>query len=581
MAKLYNLLMLDEKGKKGLRHAIISCTITSLSLMIPFALTIQVFMEILKPLEGGSISWNKMWLFFALGLAAFVLMFFLSKREYKSTYVNAYEQSETTRLGISDYMRKLPMSFFNSKDLSELSSNIMSDCSNIEQMLSSAIPQLIANIVSSVIVCGVLMFFDWRMALAVLISLPLAALIFWLSRKLQNKMFAGQVEAKLTAAKQSQEYLDGIKVIRACGLGGDKFKVLDDAFLALKKASLQVELASGSAMSVTSIVLRSGIGIVTFVGVQLLSGSSIGFIPLLMFLLIATRVYSPILTVMTLLPDILYIQVSTKRLRTLMTTPPMEGNSEMPITNFDIEFRNVSFAYNNENVINGVSMIAHEGEVTALVGPSGSGKSTMAKLAARFWDVGKGEILVGGTDIKEIDPEHLMKHVSFVFQDVTLFNDTIAENIRLGKADASDEEVRQAAKLACCDEFIDKLPDGYQTVLGENGSTISGGERQRISIARALLKNAPIILLDEATASLDPENEVLVQEAIGRLVNGRTVLVIAHRLRTVADADKIVVLKDGKIMQQGTHDMLMQAKGLYKTLWDLQMESSAWNISVK
>lgn len=581
MAKLYNLLMLDEKGKKGLRHAIISCTITSLSLMIPFALTIQVFTEILKPLEGGSVSWNKMWLYFALGLVAFVLMFFLSKREYKSTYVNAYEQSETTRLGISDYMRKLPMSFFNSKDLSELSSNIMSDCSNIEQMLSSAIPQLIANIISTIIVCSVLMFFDWRMALAVLISLPLAALIFWLSRKLQNKMFAGQVEAKLMAAKQSQEYLDGIKVIRACGLGGDKFKVLDDAFLELKKASLQVELTSGAAMSITSILLRFGIGIVTFAGVHLLSGGSIGFIPLLMFLLIATRVYSPILTVMTLLPDILYIQVSTKRLRTLMTTPPMEGNSEMPITNFDIEFRNISFAYNNENVINGVSMIAHEGEVTALVGPSGSGKSTMAKLAARFWDVGKGEILVGGTDIKEIDPEHLMKHVSFVFQDVTLFNDTIAENIRLGKADASDEEVRQAAKLACCNEFIYKLPGGYQTVLGENGSTISGGERQRISIARALLKNAPIILLDEATASLDPENEVLVQKAIGRLVNGRTVLVIAHRLRTVADADKIVVLKDGKIMQQGTHDMLMQAKGLYKTLWDLQTESSAWNISVK
>lgn len=579
MAKLYRLLMLDEKGEKGLRHAIISCTITSLSLMIPFVLTIQVFTEILKALEGGSVSWNKIWLYFALGLVAFVLIFFLSKREYKSTYVNAYEQSETTRLGISDYMRKLPMSFFNSKDLSELSSNIMSDCSNIEQMLSSAIPQLIANIVSSVIVCGVLMFFEPKMALAVLISLPLAALIFWLSRKLQNKMFAGQVEAKLMAAKQSQEYLDGIKVIRACGLGVDEFKVLDDAFLALKKASLQVELASGAAMSITSIVLRSGIGIVTFVGVQLLSGGSIGFIPLLMFLLIATRVYSPILTVMTLLPDILYMQVSTKRLRTLMTTPPMEGNSETPITNFDIEFRNVSFAYNNENVINGVSIIAHEGEVTALVGPSGSGKSTMAKLAARFWDVGQGEILVGGTDIKKIDPEHLMKHISFVFQDVTLFNDTIAENIRLGKADASDEEVKQAAKLACCDEFIDKLPDGYQTVLGENGATISGGERQRISIARALLKNAPIILLDEATASLDPENEVLVQEAIGRLVSGRTVLVIAHRLRTVTDADKIVVLKDGKIIQQGTHDTLTGADGLYKTLWDLQMESSAWNIS--
>ncbi|WP_312699872.1 ABC transporter ATP-binding protein [Sedimentibacter sp.] len=578
MAKLYRLLMLDEKGKKGLRHAIIFCTIASLSLMIPFALTIQVFTEILKPLEGGSVSWNKMWLYFALGLVAFVLIFFLSKREYKSTYVNAYEQSETTRLGISDYMRKLPMSFFNSKDLSELSSNIMSDCSNIEQMLSSAIPQLIANIISSFIVCAVLMFFDPRMALALFISLPVAALIFWLSRKLQNKMFAGQVEAKLSAAKQSQEYLDGIKVIRACGLGGDKFGALDNAFLALKKASLQVELASGAAMSITSIVLRSGIGIVTFAGVNLISGGSIGFIPLLMFLLIATRVYSPILTVMTLLPDILYMQVSTKRLRTLMNTPPMEGSFETPITNFDIEFRNVSFAYNNENVINGVSMTAQEGEITALVGPSGSGKSTMAKLAARFWDVGQGEIFVGGTDIKKIDPEHLMKHISFVFQDVTLFNDTIAENIRLGKADASDEEVRQAAKLACCAEFIDKLPDGYQTVLGENGATISGGERQRISIARALLKNAPIILLDEATASLDPENEVLVQEAIGRLVSGKTVLVIAHRLRTVADADKIVVLTDGKIMQQGTHDTLTQADGLYKTLWDLQMESSAWNI---
>ncbi|PYG89743.1 ATP-binding cassette subfamily B protein [Ruminiclostridium sufflavum DSM 19573] len=579
MGKFKNILMLDEKGEKGLRRAIIACTITSLSLMIPFFLTIQAFIEILKPLEGGEISWSKMWLIFSMGFGAFVVIFLFSKREYKSTYVNAYGQSEATRLQIADYMRKLPMSFFNAKDLSELSSNIMSDCSNIEQMLSSAIPQLAANIISSALVCLLLMFFDWRMALAVFISLPVAALIFWLSRKLQSKMFAGHVQAKLSAIKQSQEYLDGIKVIRSCGLGGSKFKKLDDAFLDLKRISLQVELVSGVAMSVSSIVLRAGVGIVAFVGVNLLSGGVIGFIPLLMFLLIATRVYAPILTVLTLLPDMLYLQISTQRLRTLMGSAPMEGSREKPVENYEIELRKVSFAYNDRNVLTNVSMIAREGQVTALVGPSGSGKSTIARLAARFWDAQCGEILVGGINIKEVDPEHLMKHISFVFQEVTLFNDTIAENIRLGKPAASDEEVKKAARLACCDEFIEKLPDAYQTVLGENGTTISGGERQRISIARALLKDAPIILLDEATSSLDPENEVLVQKALGRLIKGRTVLVIAHRLRTVSDADKIVVLSGGEIIEQGTHHHLLDSCSLYKRLWDLQQESGAWSVS--
>jgi ATP-binding cassette subfamily B protein len=579
MGKLKALLMLDEKGAKRLRQAIIACTITSLSLLIPFILTIQAFTEILKPLAGEEISWNTMWIIFGIGLIAFVVILLLSKREYKSTYINAYEQSETTRLRIADYMRKLPMSFFNSKDLSELSSNIMSDCSNIEQMLSSAIPQLIANIISSTLVCALLMFFDWRMALAVFVSLPLAALVFWLSRKAQNRVFAGHVEAKLAAAKQSQEYLDGIKVIRSCGLGGNKFKALDEAFLDLKKISLQAELVGGVALSVSAILLRSGIGIVAFVGVTLLSGGAIGFVPLLMFLLIATRVYAPILTVLTLLPDLLYLQVSTKRLRTLMESLPMEGSTETTISNYDIEFRDVSFAYNNENVLCDVTMLAREGQVTALVGPSGSGKSTAAKLAARFWDVQQGEILIGGINIKELDPEHLMKNISFVFQEVTLFNDTISENIRLGKPDASDEEVEQAAKLACCDEFVSKLPDAYQTVLGENGATISGGERQRISIARALLKNAPIILLDEATAALDPENEALVQEALGRLIKDRTVLVIAHRLRTVAGADKIVVLNEGRTIEQGTHSTLTESQGLYKKLWDLQQESRAWSVS--
>lgn len=573
---LNKILLLDKKGKEGLRRAVIACTITSLSLMIPFTLTIQIFMELLKPLSGQSMNWDRLWLIFGIGLASAVLIFLLSKFDYKKTYGNSYGQAEATRLRVAEQLRRLPMSFFNAKDISELSSNLMSDCTNIEQTMANGIPQLFSNIISASIICVALAFFDWRMAMALFISLPVALLIFWLSRKLQSRLFSGQVNAKLKAVKASQEYLEGIKVIRACGLGGTKFKALDEAFLELKRASLRVELASGSIMAISSIILRSGVGIVAFIGAMLLLGGQISFLPLLMFLLIATRVYGPILTILTLLPDMLYLSVSSKRLRTLMETGPMQGSTDIAIPHFSVRFEDVFFAYGDRNVLQNISFTAPEGTVTALVGPSGSGKSTIAKLAARFWDVQKGAVRVGDVDIKKLDPEYLMRHISFVFQDVILFNDTIEGNIRIGKPDATIEEIQNAAKAAHCHDFIMALPEGYNTMLGESGNTLSGGEKQRISIARALIKDAPIVLLDETTSSLDADNEQEIYRALDVLMRGKTVLVIAHRLNTIMGANNILVLDGGKIREHGTHAELLAQNGWYARMIEKQEKAREW-----
>ena len=578
MKMFRNSLLLDKDAEKGLRAAAVSCFFTSLSLMIPFMITIRLCIEVLNPLIGEDVSWNKIWILFGAGIVAFIIVFLLSKHDYLKTYVFSYNQSEVTRLRVAEKMMKLPMSFFNARDLSELSSNIMTDCTNIETATSSIVPQLLANIASSVFVLICLAFFDWRMALSIFAMLPIAALVFWMSRKLQNRLFVKHISAKLASEKQSQEYLDGIKVIRSCNLGGEKYKKLDEAFTELRKVAIRIELASGSVMALSSMLLRSGIGITVFVGVHLLTAGRIDFLVMLMFLIIVSRIYGPILTVLTLLPDILYLKASSKRIRALMESQAMTGEVGIPIENMDISFDNVSFAYGEENVINEVSFTAKTGQITALVGPSGSGKSTISKLAARFWDTDGGRVNVGGVNVKDLDPEYLMKHFSFVFQDVILFNDTIENNIRIGNLNAGEEEIKAAAKAACCDEFIEKLPDGYQTMLGENGATLSGGERQRISIARALLKDAPVVILDEATASLDPENEVFVQKAINRLVAKKTVLVIAHRLRTILHADHIVVLENGKVIEEGKGEELLANNGLFSKMYNTQQSNCEWGV---
>ncbi len=577
MSKLQKALFLSDKGYKDLKKAITACTITNLSMLLPFCVTVMIFSELLTPFVGGEIQWNHIWMLWGAGIVSAILVFLAAKNDYRKTYIASYKESNTTRVRIAEHLRKLPMSFFNTKDLSELTTNMMADCSSMESMLSSTIPPLIANIITSTLTCILLAFFDWRLALCIFCTMPVAFLIIWLSRNYQKKLFARQVDAKLAASDQVQEYLEGMKIIKSCGLSGSHFSALDNALLTMKKIAVKVEMAVGVFMSSASMVLQAGIGITIFVGAILLVNGSIGLLPLLMFLLMATRIYGPFLAILSQLSTLLNLNVVTERMRTLLTTLAMEGNGKT-VPNCDIEMDHVTFRYNTEDVIKDVSCKIPQGSVAALVGPSGSGKSTISKLIARFWDIQGGTIRVGGKDVRQMEPENLMKYMSFVFQDVTLFNDTVMNNIRLGNPNATDEQVTAAAKAAYCDEFVREMPDGYQTLLGENGSTLSGGERQRISIARALLKDAPIILLDEATASLDPENEVLVQKAIAKLVEGKTVIMIAHRLRTVVDADQILVLENGKLVEYGTHEELMAKKGLYQKLYHIQQESLGWAV---
>lgn len=577
MKRLKEALFLSDKGYSDLKKAIFACTLTNITMLLPFCITVMIFSELLNPFVGKELVWEHIWLLWGAGVVSAILVFLTAKNDYRKTYIASYKESNVTRLRIAEHLRKLPMSFFNTKDLSELTTNMMSDCSSMESMLSSTIPPLIANVISATITCILLAFFDWRLAICVFITMPLAFLIIWLSRKYQKKLFECQVDAKLQASSQVQEYLEGMKIIKSCNLSGSQFSTLNKALLAMKKIAVKVEMVVGVFMSGASMILQAGIGITIFVGTLLLLDGQIELLPLLMFFLIVIKIYGPILAILSQLTTLLNLNVVTERMRTLLTAPVMSGKQQTS-KRYDIELSHVSFAYNEEEVIHDVSCKIPQGNVTALVGPSGSGKSTISKLIARFWEIQKGTITVGNKDIKIINPESLMQEMSFVFQDVTLFNDTIFNNIQMGNPNATREQVFAAAKAAYCDEFVRNMPDGYNTVLGENGSTLSGGERQRISIARALLKDSPIILLDEATASLDPENEVFVQKAIAKLVENKTVIIIAHRLRTVVDADQILVLDNGKLVEYGTHNELMRKNGLYHKLYHIQQESLGWAV---
>jgi ATP-binding cassette subfamily B protein len=574
-----NVLGLSEQGSRDLNRATVAVILSNLMLLLPFVVIIGTIVTLLDPLmHGTALNTNRLWLLTAGGVLSVILYIIANKNEYKKTYSVAYAESEKIRLEVAEHIRRLPLSFFNNKDLSELTTNMMADCASVEHTMSHVAPQLLGDIVTAVLACILLAVYDWRMALALFAALPIAFGLIFLSRKLQAKFGERHVQAKLNVSEQVQEYLEGIKVVKAFGLSGEKSKALEQSLSEMKKQAITFEGIAGSFITLAMMILQVGVGLVTLVGVNFLTGGSLDVIPFLAFLLVSAKIYAPMIVIMTLLPELFYTLISQKRMQALRRESPMNGDEDVVLTDFDIELSNVSFAYGEDDVIKNISLGIPQNGVTAFVGPSGSGKSTISRLIARFWDVKSGEITVGGKNIREIDPERLMKYMSFVFQDVVLFNDTVMNNIRIGKHDSTDEEIYAAAKSARCDEFIKLLPDGYETIIGENGSTLSGGERQRISIARALLKNAPIVLLDEATASLDPENEVLIQEAISELVKGRTVIVIAHRLRTVLGADKIAVLENGELIESGDGKELLAQNGLFAKLYQIQQESLGWSV---
>lgn len=576
---LKNKLNLTEQGNKNLQKAIIACTLENLTLFLPFIMLLQAIMTFIIPLvESKPLNTTHLWILFILGLIAALVFFFVYRWEYRKTYTTAYNESMATRIEVAECMRKLPLSFFNQRNLSDLTTNLMANCSTIEHVMSHVVPQMIGYSLSSAIACIMIAFYDWRMALAIFCVLPLAFIITVIGKKMEDRFSRQHIEAKLAVSDQVQEYLEGIKVIKAFGLSGQKFNNLEAALKRMMQTSIRFEFLAGIFVTGSTILLQAGIGIVILVGVTLILNGTLNIFAFLAFVLVSIRIYSPIIAIMTLLPEFFHLLLSLESMQKLRQTLPMSGNINVDLQHFDIYLNDVTFAYNQNDAIKNATIKIPSNKVTALVGPSGSGKTTLSRLIGRFWDVKSGSITIDNKNIRDIDPDKLMSYMSFVFQDVILFNDTIFNNIRIGNENATEQQIYDAARLARCDEFICRLPQGYDTVLSENGSSLSGGERQRISIARALLKNAPIILLDEATASLDPQNEVLIQQAISELIHNRTVIVIAHRLRTIANADQIIVLDQGQVVEQGDFNSLMAQSGLFYKLYTIQQQNQGWNM---
>ena len=575
--RLMHIFALSEKGAKDFVKAVIWCFVCNISLMLPVGVVIGTIQYLLNALETGADPMDQIWLYAGLGVVTVAVLFVLHYFQYASLYLATYRESASRRVSLAETLRKLPLSFFGNRDLSDLTSTMIADCSSLDQMFSHYIPQLFASIFSTLFIGICMLCIDWRMALAVLWVLPVAVLLTAGSKKLQDAFGTKNILAKRAVADKVQECLENVRDIKACNRQKIYLKELDEKLKTAESCAIHSELATGVFVCSAQAFLRIGLATTVLAGVDLLVKGELSFLYFIGFLFAAARLYDPLGLVLQNIAATFNAKLQINRMRAILEQPVQTGSETCEPENFDIVFDHVKFAYReDEGVLDDVSFTAKQGQVTALVGPSGGGKSTACKLAARFWDIQGGKITLGGTDISTVDPEVLLKHYSFVFQDVVLFRDTIMENIRLGRREATDEEVYAAARAARCDEFIRELPDGYQTMVGENGSTLSGGERQRISIARALLKDAPIILLDEATASLDVENETAVQEAISRLVKDKTVLIIAHRMRTVTGADKIVVLSDGVVAEQGSPGELYQKNGIYTHMVQLQTESQNW-----
>ena len=518
-------------------------------------------------------------LFLGLVIAFVILSFVTHLQQYHATYGLVYNEVKSTRLSLAERLRKLPLGYFGKRDLADLTETLMGDVNRMEHVWSHVLGYLYGAYISTAIIAVCLLVYDWRLTIACLWGVPVAFALLFGTRKISARASERTKQAAIRVSDGIQEALENVREIRATNqevryLAGLNQKIDDH-----EKVTIQGELGTGIFVNAASVIMRLGVATTILVGASLILSGQIDFMLLFLFLLVITRVYAPFDQSLALIAELFVSQVSADRMNEIYNTPTAEGVERFQPKGHDIVFDHVGFAYDKKNVLDGVNFTAREGEVTALVGPSGSGKSTCARLAARLWDVTKGSIKVGGVDISTVDPEALLTDYSMVFQDVVLFDDTVMENIRLGKRGATDEEVRAAAEAANCGEFIRRLPQGYDTPIGENGAKLSGGERQRISIARALLKNAPIVLLDEATASLDVENETKVQGALSRLLAGKTVLVIAHRMRTVAGADHIVVLENGHVAEQGTPAELMERGGLYRRMVELQSESARWKLN--
>lgn len=564
----------SKDGAAGLIKGIIACAFQNMAFMLPTGLLYYL----VKDLLGGDMGGKTV--FYTVGcVICFALILITTWFQYNNTFFTTYEESGKRRLSLAERLRKLPLSFFGKKDLADLTSTIMADCEVLEKDCSHYIPALFGSVISTIVIALGLFAFDKAMALAALWVIPVSVLIIVLSYKVQDRAQQRNMSVKMACADGIQEYIEILRDLKANNAESSYLKGLRSKIRSVEKGAFKTEITTAVFVTSAGMVLKFGIATVALVGASRLVTGKIDVLTLFMFLLVASRLYDPMQAALQNLAAVIAMRTNVVRMNEILDHEIQQGGDTLTNKGCDITFDHVGFAYKSgETVLSDVSFTAKQGEVTALVGPSGGGKTTVSRLAVRFWDNQKGKITVGGMDISKIDPEKLMTLYSIVFQDVTLFNNTIMENIRLGRKGATDEEVLAAAHLANCDEFAEKLPDKWNTDIGENGCELSGGERQRISIARAFLKDAPIILLDEATASLDVENETAIQTALSRLIRNKTALVIAHRMRTVAGADKIVVLSDGVVAEQGTPEKLLNKNGIFKRMADLQLQGQNWTV---
>ena len=566
---------LSRQGAVDLIKGCIACVVQDISFMIPVGLLYYFVMDMMN----GGVNGSRI-VFYTVGVpVCLCLVFIATYFQYNATYLATYVESGVRRISLAEQLRKIPLSFFGKKDLADLTNSIMGDCAALESAFSHYVPALAGSLISTTMISVCLFTFDWRMALAAVWVLPLAFAVTLFSARIQEYFSRKSAAANVALESGVQECIESLQDLKANNAEEAYLKGLTKKIDYVEKRHIITELGTALFVVSSTLILKFGIASVALTGSVLLVRGEIGIPLFFLFLLVASRLYAPLEGALQNLAAVISTKTNIERMNEILEQPVQTGSRLLTNKGYDIAFDHVGFAYHTgENVLRDVSFTAKQGEVTALVGPSGGGKTTVSRLAARFWDIRKGKITVGGMDISQIEPETLLSLYSIVFQDVTLFNNTIMENIRIGRKDATDEEVIRAARLANCEEFALKLPDGYNSMIGENGCELSGGERQRISIARAFLKNAPILLLDEATASLDVENETLIQTALSRLIKDRTVLVIAHRMRTVSGADKVVVLSDGIVAEQGTPKELMCSGKIYPQMVQLQMMSGSWKI---